>query len=125
MIVVYVVAFQVYALFRTYSPFFCEIAARRMSVVCVDGVVCQLIARAIREYFITSFMSSNYPVIPTVLSQPRWLSGMRRSHVHSLMIARRSLCPEKLGSDPGQGSKGIKFSGWHGLDMSITATKKR
>ena len=50
---------------------------------------------------------------------------MRRSHVHSLMIARRSLCPEKLGSNPGQGSKGIKFSGWHGLDMSITVTKRR
>ena len=58
-------------------------------------------------------------------SQPRWLSGMRRSHVHSLMIARRSLCPEKLGSNPGQGSKGINFSGWHGLDMSITVTKRR
>ena len=36
------------------------------------------------------------------------------------MIVRRSLCPEKLGSNPGQGSKGINFSGWHGLDMSIT-----
>ena len=57
--------------------------------------------------------------------QPRWLSGMRCSRVHSLMIARRSLCPEKLGSNPGQGSKGIKFSGWHGLDMSITVTKRR
>ena len=57
--------------------------------------------------------------------QPRWLSGMRRSHVHSLMVARRSLCPEKLGSNPGQGSKGINFSGWHGLDMSITVTKRR
>ena len=30
-------------------------------------------------------------------SQPRWLSGLRRSRVHSLMIARRSLGPEKLG----------------------------
>ena len=39
--------------------------------------------------------------------QPRWLSGLRRSRVHSLVIARRSLCPEKLGSNPGQGSKGI------------------
>ena len=58
-------------------------------------------------------------------SQPRWLSGQRRSHVHSLMIARRSLCPDKLGSNPGQGSKGINFSGWHGLDMSITVTKRR
>ena len=58
-------------------------------------------------------------------SQPRWLSGLRRSHVHSLVIARRSLCPEKLGSNPGQGSKGINFSGWHGLDMSITVTKRR
>ena len=58
-------------------------------------------------------------------SQPRLLSGLRRSRVHSLMIARRSLCPEKLGSNPGQGSKGITFSGWHGLDMSITVTKRR
>ena len=57
--------------------------------------------------------------------QPRWLSGLRRSRVHSLMIAHRSLCPEKLGSNPGQGSKGINFSGWHGLDMSITVTKRR
>ena len=57
--------------------------------------------------------------------QPRWLSGMRRSHVHSLMIARRSLCPEKLGSNLAQGSKGIKLSGWHGLDMSISVTKRR
>ena len=37
--------------------------------------------------------------------QPRWLSGLRRSHVHSLMIAHRSLCPEKLGSNPSQGSR--------------------
>ena len=58
-------------------------------------------------------------------SQPRWLSGLMRSRVHSLMIARRSLCPEKLGSNPGQGSKGINLSGWHGLDMSITVTKGR
>ena len=41
------------------------------------------------------------------------------------VIARRSLCPEKLGSNPGQGSKGINFSGWHGLDMSVTVTKRR
>ena len=40
------------------------------------------------------------------------------------MIARRSLCLEKLGSNPGQGSKGINFSGWHGLDMSVTVTKR-
>ena len=60
-----------------------------------------------------------------LLCQPRWLSGLRRSRVHSLVIARRSLCPEKLGSNPGQGSKGINFSGWHGLDMSITVTKRR
>ena len=32
------------------------------------------------------------------------------------MIVRRSLCHEKLGSNPGQGSKGINLSGWHGLD---------
>ena len=57
--------------------------------------------------------------------QPRWLSGLRCSHIHSLMIARRSLCPERLGSNPGQGSKGINFSGWHGLDMSIAVTKRR
>ena len=57
--------------------------------------------------------------------QPRWLSGLRRSRVHSLMIARRSLCPEKLGSNPGQGSKGINLSGWHGLDMSVTVAKRR
>ena len=41
------------------------------------------------------------------------------------VIARRSLCPEKLGSNPGQGSNGINFSGWHGLDMSVTVTKRR
>ena len=41
------------------------------------------------------------------------------------VIARRSLCPEKLGSNPGQGSKGINLSGWHGLDMSVTVTKRR
>ena len=41
------------------------------------------------------------------------------------VIARRSLCPEKLGSNPGQGSKEINFSGWHGLDMSVTVTKRR
>ena len=63
--------------------------------------------------------------MPVLGRQPRWLSGLRRSHVHSLMIARRSLCPEKLGSNPGQGSKGINFSGWYDLDMSITVTKSR
>ena len=26
---------------------------------------------------------------------------------------------------PGQGSKWINLSGWHGLDMSITVTKRR
>ena len=67
------------------------------------------------------------PVTKTLnkICQPRWLSGLKRSRVHSPMIARRSLCPEKLGSNPGQGSKGINFSGWHGLDMSITVTKRR
>ena len=45
------------------------------------------------------------------INQPRWLSGLRRSRVRLLMIARRSLCPEKLGSNPGQGSKGINLSG--------------
>ena len=59
--------------------------------------------------------------IHTHICQPRWLSCLRRSRVHSLMIAR----PEKLGSNPGQGSKGINFSGWHGLDMSVTVTKRR
>ena len=57
----------------------------------------------------------NVHVLHTNKCQPRWLSGLRRSRVHSLMIARRSLCPEKLGSNPGQGSKGINFSGWHGM----------
>ena len=61
----------------------------------------------------------------TYVCQPRWLSGLTRSLVHSLMIPRRSLCPEKLGSNPYHGSKGINFSGWHGLDMSITVTKRR
>ena len=60
---------------------------------------------------------------PQLNSQPRWLSGLRRSRVHSLVIARRSLCPEKLGSNPGQGSKGINLSSGHGLDMSVTVTK--
>ena len=59
----------------------------------------------------------------TLAGQPRWLSGLKPSRVHSLMIARRS--SEKLGSNPGQGSKGINFSGWHGLDMSVTVTKRR
>ena len=68
--------------------------------------------------------SPTHPFTQTT-GQPRWLSGLRRSRVHSLVIARRSLCPEKLGSNPGQGSKGINFSGWHGLDMSITVTKRR
>ena len=58
-------------------------------------------------------------------ASPDGSTGLRRSRVHSLVIARRSLCPEKLGSNPGQGSKGINFSGWHGLDMSITVTKRR
>ena len=71
---------------------------------------------------ITLFSTGYYYL---VMCQPRWLSGLTRSLVHSLMIARRSLCPEKLGSNPGQGSKGINFSGWHGLDMSITVTKRR
>ena len=56
------------------------------------------------------------PSFLTISRQPRWVSGLRRSRVHSLMIARRSLCSGKLGSNPGQGSKGINFSGWHGLD---------
>ena len=69
---------------------------------------------------------SGYKWLQVVISrQPRWLSGLKRSRVHSLMISRRSLCPEKLGSNPGQGSKGINFLGWHGLDMSITVTKRR
>ena len=71
----------------------------------------------------SSLNSRSMPFV--VCGQPRWLSGLTRSLVHSLMNARRSLCPEKLGSNPGQGSKGINFSGWHGLDMSITVTKRR
>ena len=65
------------------------------------------------------------PIHNREMSHPRWLSVPTCSLVHSLMIARRSLCPEKLGSNPGQGSKGINFSGWHGLDMSITVAKRR
>ena len=68
---------------------------------------------------------SKFSRLQQIFSHPRWLSGLRRSHVHSMLIARRSLRPEKLGSNPGQGSKGINFSGWHGLDMSITVTKRR
>ena len=34
-----------------------------------------------------------------------------------LLVDRRSLCPEKLGSNPGQGSKGINFSRWHDYQM--------
>ena len=60
----------------------------------------------------------------TQIHHPRWLSGLRRSRVHSLMVARRSLCHEKLGSNPGQRSKGINFSSWHALDMPITVTKR-
>ena len=74
-------------------------------------------------YMLYVYQSQNFTII--LYGQPRWLSGLRRSRVHSLMIARRSLCPEKLGSNPGQGSKGINFSGCHGLDMSITVTKRR
>ena len=89
--------------------------------ICHDIVVVyeyvRVFAQMIQQINVTSFIH--------IFSQPRWLNGMRRSHVHSLMIARRSLCPEKLGSNPGQGSKGINFSGWHGLDMSITVTKRR
>ena len=73
----------------------------------------------------TMYFTRNVYYSIAITCQPRWLSGMRRSRVHSLMIARRSLCPDKLGSNPGQGSKGINFSGWHGLDMSITVTKRR
>ena len=51
--------------------------------------------------------------------QPRWLSGLTRSLVHSLMIARHCVL-----SNPGQGSKRINLSGWHGLDMSVTVTKR-
>ena len=77
------------------------------------------------EFYYFSEADLFYILILTLYqhSQPRWLSGLRRSHVHS--IARRSLCPEKLVSNPGQGSKGINFAGWHGLDMSITVTKRR
>jgi hypothetical protein len=49
-----------------------------------------------------------------------------RSEAYSCPLADdcSSLCPEKLGSDPGQDSKGIKFPGGHGLDMSVTVTKR-
>ena len=59
------------------------------------------------------------------IRQPRWLSGLRRSHVHSQLIARRSLCPEKLGSNPGQGSKSHNFSGWlWQRDVKLQQTKQ-
>ena len=67
-------------------------------------------------------ISSRFLFESTVLfyySQPRWLSGLRRS----LADDCSPLCPEKLGSNPGQGSKWINLSGWHGLDMSVTVTK--
>ena len=69
--------------------------------------------------------SENKLTFPTPTRQPRWLSGLRRGLVHTLMIARQSINPENLGSNPGQGSKGINFSGWHCLDMSVTVTKRR
>ena len=93
-----------------------------------------ILLRPLNRLFNSVLFGGTYPeawakgyIVPihTHKGQPRWLSGLRRSHVHSLMIARRSLCPEKLGSNPGQGSKGINFSDWHGLDMSITVTKRR
>ena len=43
----------------------------------------------------------------------------------SPMAELSEACPEKLRSNPGQGNKGINLSGWHGLDMSITVTKRR
>ena len=69
------------------------------------------------------------PVIPHHLLSPLPPAPMaERYEAQSCplaVIVRRSLCPEKLGSNPGQGSKGINFSGWHGLDMSVTVTKRR
>ena len=41
------------------------------------------------------------------------------------LTLKQNKVPEKLGSNPGQGSKGINFSGWHGLDMCVTVTKRR
>ena len=57
--------------------------------------------------------------------QPRWLRGLMRSRVHSLWLLVDHCVLKNLGSNPGQGSKGINFSGWHGLDMSVTVTKRR
>ena len=39
------------------------------------------------------------------------------------MIVRHGVL--RNGSNPGQGSKGINLSDWHGLDMSVTVTKGR
>ena len=51
--------------------------------------------------------------------------GLRRSLVHSLMIVRHCVLRNWDRILPGQGSKGITFSGWHGIDMSVTVTKGR
>ena len=58
-------------------------------------------------------------------SQPRWLSGLMRCRVHSLWLLVDHCVLRNWESNPGQGSKGINFSGWHGLDMSVTVTKRR
>ena len=47
------------------------------------------------------------------------------SRVHSLWLLVDHCVLRNQGSNPGQDSKGINFSGWHGLDMSVTVTKRR
>ena len=107
-------------------PFFCDLLLVLYFVVEVfltcASCFCVFLSSVICFFEVRShsFLDSN-----CCCRQPRWLSGLKRSRVHSVMIARRLLCPAKLRSNPGQGSKGINFSGWHGLDMSVTVTKRR
>ena len=59
---------------------------------------------------------------------PEWVrtnDPVIRSPAVACWATATAPAPEQLGSNPGQGSKGINFSGWHGLDMSVTVTKRR
>ena len=56
-------------------------------------------------------------ILDCLLIMPPWMLQSTSIMFHPM--------DKKLGSNPGQGSKGINFSGWHGLYMSITVTKRR
>ena len=87
----------------------------------------EYIISCIKRFVLSVFRESSFNSV-IVLSFSNPASMAERSKALSCplaVIARRSLCPEKLGSNPGQGCKGINFSGWHGLDMSVTVTKRR